>query len=266
MRSILHSLLACLAVVLFATAPALAAGDGHGKKSTDHAEHDDHGAAAGHGDGEHQEEGEHHVAYTHDDDGDGVPNWRDPSVGPDDNDTLIRGLLPALYYGENDGFVVARLFFHCINLALFLGVVFYFARTPFQDYLRGRAAGIREEIETAVALRDEATARAKAVETRLTKVEDELAAIEANARDDAAAEHTLLVARAEAEAKRIGETAQRNIRDEVARARHILRRDAVELAVELARKTLTASVQSSDQQRLAREFLDAVKGQGETHA
>ena len=61
---------------------------------------------------------------------------------------------------------------------------------------------------------------------------------------------------------RIGEAAERNIRDEVARARDQLRRDAVALAVELAEENLKEQVNSDDQQRLARAFLDTLNQDG----
>ncbi len=76
---------------------------------------------------------------------------------------------------------------------------------------------------------------------------------------EAANEEAKLVARARDEGQRIGAVAERKIRDEVNRARVALRTEAVDLAVQLAENTLRGAIGSSDQQRLAREFLDSLK-------
>ena len=67
-------------------------------------------------------------------------------------------------------------------------------------------------------------------------------------------------ARAEEDASRIAEAAQRSIRDETDRARQVLRREVAELSVGLAREKLSASVTSDDQDRLAGDFIDTVQG------
>ena len=48
----------------------------------------------------------------------------------------------------------------------------------------------------------------------------------------------------------------------MARARADLRRDAVELAVELAENALKENISQADQERLAREFLTAIEAEG----
>lgn len=220
--------------------PAFAAPEGH---ATEEHHGGDHGDAA-HGDEAHGDDhggdhgGEHHHYYTHDDDHDGTPNWLDSDSG--------------------ETYVALGLLFHFINLLLLFGVIGWAARRPASDFVRSRALGIRKELEDTKAARDAAESAHAEIVERLAKVEQEVADIERKAKEQAATEHAKLVARAHSEAERIGATAERNIRDEVSRARNELRREAVELAVQLAETTLRANVDRSDQQELARQFLESL--------
>ena len=105
---------------------------------------------------------------------------------------------------------------------------------------------------------DAAQAREKEIAERLAKLEATLAQISADADEAAAKDKASLLERARAEAERITENAERNIRDEVARARTTLQRQAVELAVELAEQTLRGQVSQDDQRRLARDLLNSL--------
>lgn len=223
--------------------PAL--GAPHGKAKAGNGEHteqvDAHGSDGGHGDAAgHGDAGDHgggHHYYTADDDGDGTANWID---------------------ADSDMYVVTDLLFHAVHLLLFLGLVVYFVRKPLGDALRTRAAGIRKELTDSARARDEAYQRHQELVARLDKIEAEVASMEAEAKEEAANEEQKLVERAQGEAERIAEMAQRNIRDEATRARMALKRDAVELAVQLAEGILAKSVNPADQQALARDFLQSL--------
>lgn len=201
-------------------------------------------ASGGGGTGEHGE-GEHHVQYTADDDKDGVPNWRDAKTGAVPNE---------------ESYVCGEVGYHAFNLALFLGFIGYLARRPMLDTFRQRSLDIRKGLTDSARDRDEAHQAHQELVARLQAIEQEVDAMQAKAREDAAAEEASLVKRAEDLAGRIGEQAERTIKDEARRARQSLRREAVELAVQLAESTLTSQVATGDQQKLAEECLASVKG------
>lgn len=244
----MRTLLAGFAALSFALAtPAFAsppeapahAEAGHGEPS--HAAEAGHAPEGGHAaeGGDHAEGGAHggHHYYTADDDGDGTPNWRD---------------------SDSELFVLSKLGFHLFNLVIYIAILFAFVRQPLLDTLRARALEIRKTLTDSHRHRDTAKERHDEIDARLQALADEIAGMKAEAALDAKAEHARLVARAREEAVRIGETAERNIRDEVARARIELRRDAVELAVQLAESTLRDTVNSDDQKRLAQDFLNTL--------
>jgi F-type H+-transporting ATPase subunit b len=156
-----------------------------------------------------------------------------------------------------------------VNLAIFLVILFFLARKPFAAALSGRATSIRSGLDEAARMQAEAKARFDSVEQRLSALDNELEAMRVEAREDAEREADTLRQRAQVEAARIKETAERAIREEAGRARSEIRHEAVQLAVALARETISRSMTQEDQERLAREFLAAVdadrtgqKGQG----
>jgi len=230
-----------LAAALAFAAPALAAAP-HGNDAHGSEAHGDAHGKGGHDDG-HAAEGDHggghggHHYYTADDDHDGTANWLD---------------------SDSDMYAVSDLAFHAIHLLIFLGLAVWLVRKPMSDALANRAANIKKELTDSARARDEAYQRHQELVARLDKVASEIEAMEADAVTDAANEEQKLVERAQREAERIAEMAQRNIRDESTRARNALRKEAVELAVELAEGILSKSVNAADQQALARDFLTSL--------
>lgn len=198
---------------------------------------DDPTAAHAHG-AAHSGHGAHHDPWA-DEDGDGTPSWMDPTDGDK----------------KNKHYALGGLIRHGVNLVLLLLVLFFAGRGPLKRFLASRAEGIKKEITDAADLRTEAQERHAALQARLDAFDDELQAIEDDAHQRAANEEERIKARAEAMAAHILQSTERNIRDEVTRARASLRAEAVELAVELAESTLREAVAAEDQRRLARQFL-----------
>ena len=233
---------------LFLATPAVAA-PAPEPNSHSTASHEDHGHGDdAHGDDAHGDDahGEHHY-YSADDDMDGTPNWRDSMNGDAPNE---------------DTYVVGKLLWHAFNLALLIGLVLMFVRRPVGDALRTRALEIRKDLTDSARARDEAEQHHSEVAARLVAIESEIQTLRDEAIAEAAILEAKLIERAHEEAQRIADGAERKIRDEAQRARTELRRDAVELAVELAENTLKTKIDAQDQQRLAREFLTAIHDDG----
>ncbi|MSP56102.1 MAG: hypothetical protein EXR69_10925 [Myxococcales bacterium] len=148
--------------------------------------------------------------------------------------------------------------FGFINLAIFIVLLYVLARKPIAAAVASRAAAIRSGLDEAARVQGDAKARFEAVERKLASLDTELEEMRVDARSDADREGRLLESRAEAEANRVRESAERAIREETARARAEIREEAVALAMQLARATLTRATTPADQERLAREFLAAV--------
>lgn len=152
--------------------------------------------------------------------------------------------------------------FQAVNVILFLGLLTWLARKPIGDWVRNRALGVKNELEAASKLREEAAAQAAEIDAKLQSLGRKVEEMKAEAAIEADKEAKRIEERAHADAARIKETAERTIREESTRARTELRGEAARLAVQLARETLKRSVTADDQERLAREFLAAVEKEG----
>ena len=149
--------------------------------------------------------------------------------------------------------------FHAINFALFVGLLTYLLRDKIRDALANRAARVKKEIDESNQARKDAAQRFEDLEARLDGFENELEKMKTDAVVEADKEHNAILGRAEEDAARIAESAQRSIRDETERARQALRREVAKLSVDLAREKLSYEVNSDDQQRLAGDFIDTVQ-------
>jgi F-type H+-transporting ATPase subunit b len=151
------------------------------------------------------------------------------------------------------------LLFSALNFALLIGVLAYFARKPIADHFAGRRQKIQEELKSAADLRTEAEARYAKWQRRLMDLEGELAGIRQTARERAAAEREHILADAAAGAERIRRDALAAVDQELRRARAQLRREAADLAVELASEILRRQVAGADQDRLLDEFVATIE-------
>jgi F-type H+-transporting ATPase subunit b len=171
---------------------------------------------------------------------------------------LLVALPAAAESGESHS-AMRDLLFSALNLALLLGVLVYFARRPIVEFFDGRRRRIQAELEAAKNQGAEAEARYAKWQRRLMDLESELAEIRETSRQRAAAEREHILADAAAGAERIRREALETVDQELRRARAQLRREAADLALELASETLRRQVSSADQDRLLDEFVAAIE-------
>jgi F-type H+-transporting ATPase subunit b len=172
---------------------------------------------------------------------------------------LLLVALPAAAEGGESHSATRDLLFSALNLALLLGVLVYFARKPIAEFFEGRRRRIQAELEAAKNQGAEAEARYAKWQRRLMDLESELAEIRETSRQRAAAEREHILADAAAGAERIRREALETVDQELRRARAQLRREAADLALELASETLRRQVSSADQDRLLDEFVAAIE-------
>lgn len=149
--------------------------------------------------------------------------------------------------------------YHALNLFMLIALLTFLLRGKIKDALANRAAGVKRDIDDSNQLRKDAQLRFAELEARLSGFEGELTKMREEAEVAAASERDSIMARAEEDAARISESAERTIRDETERARQALRREVAILSVDIARERLEKQVNADDQKRLAKDFVDTVK-------
>jgi len=147
-----------------------------------------------------------------------------------------------------------------VNLLIFLGFLYFLLRKPAASFFATRSGAIREELEKAKHEKAEADAKLAEVEARLSRLAVEQDEIRAESEREAEAEHGRIAARAEEEARKIGETAEREIDGALKAARAELQRFAAEKAVELAEGTIRAEMTDDDRKHLVDQYAEQIGG------
>jgi len=145
------------------------------------------------------------------------------------------------------------------NFILLVAVLVYFARKPVQEFFQARRSTIASDIDEASRLLAEAERRNTEWQRRLTDLDRELDEIRATARRRAEEERERILAEAQDAAERIRRDAVAAVDQELRRAKDALRREAAELATDLAAGILEQQVGDSDRERLMDEFISHVE-------
>ena len=146
-----------------------------------------------------------------------------------------------------------------VNLAIFLGIIIYFAGPKIQDYFRDRAERLQSEIKEAKRLREEAQAKLDEYQSRLDKLEDERQQLMDDYHKQGEREKEKLVADAKRQIEKMRNDAELVIKQEVRRAVASIEQQAVDLAVDVARKSLEKKVDGRVQNELVSQYVDDLK-------
>jgi len=151
--------------------------------------------------------------------------------------------------------VIKEMIYQAVNLAILLGVLFYFGRKPISDFFETRRSGIQSQLSQAADLLSAAEQRNSELQRRLVDLSTEVDGIKNLAGERATEEADRILADARKSAERIRSDAKASISQELRRAQSQLREEAADLALEVATVKLEAQVSESDRDRLVDEFI-----------
>ena len=164
-------------------------------------------------------------------------------------------VLPAQAFAAGGAAEGQSLVWHAVNLTLLLGVLLYFLRAPVRGFFATRRRDIEQSLERAQAVLREAEQRLAEWKGRLARLDAEIQEIRRLAQERAEIESRQILADAEAAAARVRRDGAAAVAQEERRAREALRREAADLAIELAGEILRQQVTDNDRARLAEEFI-----------
>jgi F-type H+-transporting ATPase subunit b len=143
----------------------------------------------------------------------------------------------------------------------FIGLLFLLRKTawgPIIDGLDRREESIRGSLADAAKARDEAQSVLEQQRTELAKARGDAQKIIDLGNASAKTMQEEILAKAQAEAGEVIESAKREIALETDRARQALREEVVDLSLRVAGKLLERSLTGDDHERMAREFMSKV--------
>jgi F-type H+-transporting ATPase subunit b len=151
------------------------------------------------------------------------------------------------------------LVWHAVNLIVLLSVLVYFLRAPIRGFFATRRRDIEQNLERAAAVLREAEERLADWKGRMARLDAEVQELRRLAQERAEAERRRILADAEAAAARIRRDGAAAVEQEERRARDALRKEAADLAMELAGELLRQQMTDADRARLAEEFIERME-------
>ena len=142
-----------------------------------------------------------------------------------------------------------------LDVAIIAFFGFKLLSKPIAQAMADRSAVVRAALEEATAGRREAEARLAEFQARAAGLDQEIEAMRNQAGADMERDRAILIEEGQSAAERVAQHARETIRQEVAKARSELHREAADLAVRLAGEHVRATMTAADQSRLAGEYF-----------
>lgn len=163
---------------------------------------------------------------------------------------------PALL--EGTGILGNILLWRVINLLIFVIILVYILRNKIRigQVFDNRAASITKQLEQARHDKQEAEAKLAELEARLSRLDQEVAEIRAEAERDSAREAERINQAAAKDAEKIRTAAQREIDGAMKSARTELQAFVAEQSVALAEGIIRREIRPDDNARMVNEFID----------
>lgn len=142
-----------------------------------------------------------------------------------------------------------------INFAILVGVLGWLASKQGGPFFAGRAKGITEGLAAGAKAKNEAEARARAVDERLANLKDEIAEMRSQAREEREREADRIRRDTQGEITRIRAHAEQELESAGKQARLQVQRFTAKLAIDLAEQKIRSRMSSETQGSLFDRFL-----------
>lgn len=139
-----------------------------------------------------------------------------------------------------------------VNFLIIIFVTYWFTRKSVPAALRGRTESIQKALEEGRAASADANRRLSEIEARLSKLDSEIASMQAQSEKEAEAEEARIKQAAEEDIRKVVQAAEQEIASAAKQARRELSVHTADLAVALARKQI--HVDAATDQVLVRNF------------
>ncbi|MBK8170491.1 MAG: ATP synthase F0 subunit B [Sandaracinaceae bacterium] len=156
---------------------------------------------------------------------------------------------------EHEGISGTGLAASFVNFFILLGIVVYLAKKPTKEFLISRRANVVDGLEEAKRLKAAAEVKFAEYQKRLANLDNELADLRNDIVKSGEAERDRIVAEAEHKAARLRRDTQFLIEQQLKQLRVDLTRETVEAAIAAAQTVLAETTTTTDQERVAREYL-----------
>lgn len=145
-----------------------------------------------------------------------------------------------------------------LNFALFVYIIYRFAKKPLQESLVKRRDDMVREMKAAQKMKEEAELKLASREKQLREIDQEIARTRQEYREQGEREKQRIIREAEEKRERMLRDAAFLIEQEAKQMQAELLRETVEAAAQAAEEMLRKSVTATDQDRLTEQYLKEV--------
>jgi len=146
-----------------------------------------------------------------------------------------------------------------LNLAIFTAAAIYVLRRPISQALLSRRESIQQEIVAAQTERERALAQVAEADALLSKLDNDVLAVQEQARKEAEAERQRLATSTAREIEKLKQQASREIETADKVARKELRQFLAKRSVELARESVRSQMRPEDDTLLIKESIGELR-------
>jgi F-type H+-transporting ATPase subunit b len=164
-----------------------------------------------------------------------------------------------LWASGGGGGISGELIWQVIAFVLLVFLLVKMLKKPMAAFLTKRRQEIRSSLDQASQKEAEAMKLLGDCDKKIESLSQEIKVLHETIRQEGEEERKRIIARAQEEAERVRKQAQIIAEYEVKKARMALKKEMVDLSVELAEKLLKETIQPQDQERLVREYIGKMK-------
>jgi len=146
------------------------------------------------------------------------------------------------------------------NLILVISALVWVTRKPLANFFAGRTQEIRKQLAEAQKAREEAEERLVEMESRMSRIDDEIREIKIAAEKEAQEEYQRLLTAAERDAEKIVERSKQEIEGITRAAQKELKLHVAELSVKLAEEKIRGEITDADRERIFSRFVTKLEG------
>jgi len=160
---------------------------------------------------------------------------------------------------EGKGGVSSEVLWQIVSFVLLIILLVRFVKKPLASFLAQRQAEIQNAMTQSTRKKEEAGELLAEWQKKIDSLNQEVKELHQRIRDEGEAERKKIVNRAQEESERIRQQARVIAEQELVKARAALKKEMVDLSVELAEKLLKDAMKPQDQERLIQEYIGKVR-------
>jgi F-type H+-transporting ATPase subunit b len=160
-----------------------------------------------------------------------------------------------LWAAGSGGGISGEVFWQIISFVLLVILLAHFLKKPIRSFLGQRQEEIKNSLEQATRKETKSQTQLEAWERKLGVLSQEIVDLHQRISQEGEAERKRILEHAIEEGDRIRKQALVVAEQEVKKARAALKKEMVDLSLELAEKLLQEATQPKDQERLVKEFI-----------